>query len=347
MNLDADWMRLALQEARKGIGKTSPNPAVGAVIVRNGQLLSKGWHRRAGKPHAEIEAIRALSDPALARGATIYITLEPCSTHGRTPPCVDAILTSGFARVVVGATDPNPVHAGRGLEILRRAGVEVLSGVLDDECRKLNEAFNHWIVTRVPLFIAKCALSLDGRITRPPAESQWLTSASARKRAHQLRSQVDAIVVGAETVRRDNPRLTIRGLGQRAARCQPWRVVISRSGDLPADAALFTDEWKERTLVYDDLGKALIDLGNRHATSVLLEGGGELLGAAFDQKLVDRIAFFYAPMLVGGDKPAVAGMGVDANESAILLEDVTYEKLGPDLFCSGRVRGVNESRNLI
>ncbi|MEO7932374.1 MAG: bifunctional diaminohydroxyphosphoribosylaminopyrimidine deaminase/5-amino-6-(5-phosphoribosylamino)uracil reductase RibD [Chthoniobacterales bacterium] len=338
MKADADWMQLALQEARKGLGKTSPNPAVGAVIVKDGQLLSKGWHRRAGRPHAEIEAIRALPDPAAARGATIFITLEPCSTHGLTPPCVEAILAHGFVRVVVGTTDPNPAHAGRGLEILRRAGVEVVSGVLEDECRRLNEAFNHWIVTRMPLVIAKCAMSLDGRITRPPGESQWLTSAPARKRAHQIRAQVDAILVGAETVRRDNPQLTIRGLGPRATRRQPWRVVVSRSGNLPASSNLFTDEWKERTLVFDDLDTALEELGQRQATSVLIEGGGEILGAAFDKKLVDRVAFFYAPMLVGGDKPAVAGLGVESNESAIQLEQVSYEKLGPDLFCQASVR---------
>lgn len=337
MKTDEEWMQLALQQARKGIGKTSPNPAVGAVIVKDGEWLSRGWHRRAGQPHAEIEAIRRLPNPASARGATIYITLEPCSTHGRTPPCVEAILAYGFARVVVGTTDPNPAHAGRGLEILRRAGIEVVNDVLEDECRKLNEAFNHWIVTRMPLVIAKCAMSLDGRITRPPGESQWLTSAPARKRVHQLRAQVDAILVGAETVRRDNPQLTIRSLGSRAASRQPWRVILSRSGDLPASSILFTDEWKERTLVFDDLAKALEDLGNRGATSVMIEGGGSLLGSAFDQKLVNRVVFFYAPMLVGGDKSGVAGIGVDSNETAIALEDVTYKKLGPDLLCEARV----------
>jgi diaminohydroxyphosphoribosylaminopyrimidine deaminase/5-amino-6-(5-phosphoribosylamino)uracil reductase len=330
-------MALALAEARKGVGKTSPNPAVGAVIVKDGQLLSKGWHRRAGRPHAEIEAIRGLKDAQLASGATIYITLEPCSTHGRTPPCVEAILKHGFARVVVGATDPNPAHAGRGLAILRDAGLEVISGVLEEECRKLNEAFNYWITTRQPLVIAKCAMSLDGRITRRPGESQWLTSAPARRKVHRLRAEVDAIMVGAETVRRDNPKLTIRGLGTRAAARQPWRVVISRSGNLPADAALFTDGWKNRTLVFSSLDAALEDLGEKQVTSVLIEGGGELLGAAFDEKRVHRVAFFFAPMLVGGDKSAVSGKGVESNETAIRLEDVTYKKLGPDLFCEARV----------
>ena len=337
---EEDWMRLALQEARKGIGKTSPNPAVGAVIIKNGQLLSKGWHRRAGLLHAEIEAIQALPDPAQANGSTIFITLEPCSTYGRTPPCVDTIVRNGFKRVVVGTMDPNPAHAGRGIGILREAGIVVIIGVLEKECRQLNEAFNKWIVTKRPLVIAKCAMSLDGRITRKPGESQWITTEKARKHVHQLRSSVDAIMVGAETVRRDNPQLTIRGLGKRAAQRQPWRVVISRSGRLPSDSALLIDLWKNRTLIFDDLAKALTELGKRQLTSILIEGGGELLGSAFDQNLVDRVAFFFAPNLVGGDKSAVAGLGVDANKNAIHLEDFCYEKMGSELFCEARVKKV-------
>lgn len=340
MKTDLDWMRLALREARKGVGKTSPNPAVGAVIAKNGVVLSTGWHRKAGRPHAEIEAIRALPDSALARGATIYVTLEPCSTHGRTPPCVEAILQAGFSRVCVGTTDPNPAHAGCGLDRLRENGLEVDSGILEAECRQLNEAFNHWIVTRRPFVIAKCAMSLDGRITRPPGESQWLTSPPALRRVHRMRSEVDAILVGAETVRKDDPALTIRGLGKPAAQRQPWRVIVSRSGNLPSQARLFTDEWKDRTLVFNDLETALTELGQREITSVLIEGGGELLGSAFDRQLVSRVAFFYAPILVGGDKSAVAGKGVDSNATALTLEDVHYETIGPDLFCTALVKKI-------
>lgn len=334
-------MRLALAEARKGLGKTSPNPAVGAVVVRNGVLLGKGWHRRAGKPHAEIEALRSLPKGVSAQGATLYVTLEPCSTHGRTPPCVEAILQAGFARVVVGTTDPNPAHVGKGLEILRQAGVVVTENVLENDCRDLNEAFNHWITTGRPLVIAKSAMSLDGRISRPPGESPWLTSAAARRLGHRLRAQVDAILVGAGTVRTDNPRLTVRGHGKRAAGRQPWRIVLSRSGDLPRDAAVFTDEWKERTLVFSDLNEALHDLGRRQATSVLIEGGGELIGSALDRGLVDRIFFFYAPILVGGNVSATGGEGVGASAEAWLLEKVTYEKIGPDLLCKARVSPKN------
>src|SRR4051812_30157996 len=284
-------MRAALREARRGLGQTSPNPAVGAIIVRDGRVIARGFHRRAGLPHAEIEALGALSKPALAKGATIYVTLEPCSTHGRTPPCVSAIIAAGFKRVVIGTIDPNPAHAGRGIELLRAAGIAVTIGVLETESRALNAAFNHWIVTKMPLVIARAGMSLDGRLTRPPGEGQWLTNAAARKDAHQLRAQVDAILVGAETVRRDNPRLTVRGI--RGAK-QPWRIVVTRSGNLPKDAHLFTDEHRERTLVYrgKSLRTVLRDLGKRHITSIMIEGGGGVLGEAFDRRLVQRAHFY-------------------------------------------------------
>lgn len=330
-------MRLALLEASKGMGRTSPNPAVGAVIVRHGEILAQGWHRKAGKPHAEIEAIRALATPELAQGATIYVTLEPCSTHGRTPPCVNAIITAGFRRVVIGATDPNPRHAGRGLGLLRDAGLEVTSGILEKECTRLNEAFNQWIVTGQPFVIAKSAMSLDGRITRPPGEGQWLTSPASRRWGHRLRAQVDAILVGAETIRRDNPRLTVRGVGRHR---QPWRVVISRSGNLPPGAHVFTDAWKERTLVFPELQDALQELGRRQILSVLIEGGGEILGAAFDARLVDRVEFFYAPILTGGPTSAVAGHGVGSNEEGLRLVDPVFTQSGPDLHLSALVKAV-------
>ena len=214
---DEKFMRAALREARRGVGRTSPNPAVGAVIVRGGRVVARGFHRCAGMPHAEIEAMTALKNPRLGAGRRIYVTLEPCSTHGRTPPCVEAIVRGGFARVVIGAIDPNPAHAGRGGELLRGAGIEVKTGVLEDECRELNVAFNKWIVTGLPFVIAKAALSLDGRLTRPPGEGQWLSNAASRADAHRLRASVDAILVGAGTVRADNPRLTVRACRRGAA----------------------------------------------------------------------------------------------------------------------------------
>lgn len=327
-------MRLALREARRGVGRISPNPAVGAVIVSaKGKLLARGWHRAAGMPHAEIEAARRLARPALARGATLYVTLEPCSTHGRTPPCVEAIIGAGFARVVVGATDPNPAHAGRGLRKLSAAGIEVTAGVLAEEAAALNRGFNKWIVTGFPFVIAKCALSLDGRITRLQSEGQWLTSDRSRADAHRLRARVDAILVGAGTVRADDPSLTVRGV--RGA-TQPWRVVVTRSGKLPAKARLLTDEHRERTLVYKgrSLAWVLRDLGRRGVTSVLIEGGAQVLGEAFDRRLVDRVQFYIAPLLLGGSKVAIGGRGI----STALIENAEYRRIGDDLVLAGDVR---------
>jgi diaminohydroxyphosphoribosylaminopyrimidine deaminase/5-amino-6-(5-phosphoribosylamino)uracil reductase len=331
---DERFMRLAIREAQRGIGWTSPNPVVGAVIVKSGRVVGKGWHRRAGQPHAEIEAIRSLKNPADATGATIYVTLEPCCTHGRTPPCTDAIIAAGFRRVVFGATDPNPAHAGRAIRILESAGLRVSHGVLADECTALNEAFNHWVTTGFPLVIAKAGLSLDGRLTRPPGEGQWLTSEASRRDAMELRRSVDAILIGAQTLRADNPKLTLRGVEGR----QPLRVVLTRSGDLPKSAHLFTDEHKDRTLVYQrkSLSTVLRDLGKRGCTGVLIEGGGELLGSAFDAGLVQRVVFYLAPMLCGGPD-VIKGCGVGESNLAPRIFAPEYRKIGPDLTVRGRV----------
>jgi diaminohydroxyphosphoribosylaminopyrimidine deaminase/5-amino-6-(5-phosphoribosylamino)uracil reductase len=331
---DEKFMRLALREAARGLGRTSPNPAVGAVIVKRGRVIAKGWHRSAGRPHAEIEAMRALERAELARGATLYVTLEPCCTHGRTPPCTDAIVQAGFARVVAGATDPNPRHAGRGLTILEKASIRVTGGILAVECTALNAAFNKWVTTRMPLVIAKAALSLDGRLTRPPAEGQWLSSPEARADAMRLRTQVDAIVIGAGTLRADNPRLTIRGVDGFADR-QPWRVVLTGDGRLPKSAHLFRDRHRFRTLVYRrrTLRSVLRDLARRGCASVMIEGGGKLLGAAFDARLVDRVHFYIAPMLCGGPD-VIGGLGAASTDASVSLRNLHYRRLGPDLCLS-------------
>jgi diaminohydroxyphosphoribosylaminopyrimidine deaminase/5-amino-6-(5-phosphoribosylamino)uracil reductase len=334
---DERFMRMALAEARRGIGSTSPNPAVGAIIVRAGRVLARGHHRAAGLPHAEIEAIRGLAAPRLARGATLYVTLEPCSTRGRTPPCTEAIRQAGFARVVIGCTDPNPRHAGRAIRLLRRAGVEVVAGVLEADCRALIRPFAKWITTGLPWVIAKWAMTLDGRLTRPEGESQWLSSPASRARVQELRGQADAILVGAGTVRADNPRLTVRGIPGKA---QPWRVVVTRSGDLPAGARLFTDRFRDRTLVYrrKSLRSVLGDLASRGCTTVLAEGGGELLGGLFDAALVDEVWMFLAPRISGGGTPATGGRGVASNPEAIRLDAVRFEQIGDDVLMRGLVR---------
>lgn len=334
---DVKFMRLALREAAKGIGRTSPNPAVGAVIVKGGRVIAKGWHRCAGGAHAEVEALRSLKVPRRARGATIYVTLEPCCTHGRTPPCTDAIAAAGIARVVVGATDPNPRHAGRAFSILKKAGIAVTTGILAEECAALNAGFNKWITTGMPLVIAKAGLSLDGRLTRPRGEGPWLTGEKSRADAMRLRAQVDAILVGAGTVRADNPRLTVRGLRDASAR-QPWRVVLTRSGRLAKTAHLFSDEHRARTLVFrgKSLRAVLRDLGARGCTSVMIEGGGALLGSAFDAGLVDRVQFYLAPLLCGGPD-VIGGRGAGSTVAAVKLRNVAFRKIGLDIRMTAEV----------
>jgi diaminohydroxyphosphoribosylaminopyrimidine deaminase/5-amino-6-(5-phosphoribosylamino)uracil reductase len=333
---DDALMRAALAEARKGLGKTGPNPSVGAVISKNGKILSRGWHRGAGKPHAEIEALKNLKNPALARGATLHVTLEPCSTHGRTPPCTEAIIQAGFARVVFGATDPNPKHAGRAKEILEDAGIQTLSGILGEECALLNRTWNKWIATGQPFVTAKAGMSLDGRIASPP-DRRWITSDAARRDAMRLRAECGAVLVGAETVRTDNPHLTIRGLRVQE---QPLRAVWSRSGQIPSDCHLLTDEHRDRTIIYKGkpLAAVLRDLGKRGVQHVLIEGGGKTLGEALDRRLIDRIVFYIAPVIFGGPTPALGGHGVPSNASAFRLKYPTCRRIGPDLRIEGEVQ---------
>ena len=328
-SIDEQMMRLALCEAARGVGRTSPNPAVGAVIARNGKVIARGFHRRAGLPHAEIEALKKTRR---GEGATLYVTLEPCSTRGRTPPCVEAIMAARIARVVIGAIDPNPAHRGRAVRLLKKAGIAVTSGVLAGECAAINRPFNKWITTGLPFVIAKAGMSLDGRLTRPPGEDRWITSAASRADAHRLRARVDAILVGAETVRIDNPQLTVRGV--REAR-QPWRVVITRSGNLPRDAHLFTDTHRDRTLVYKNkpLRSVLLDLGKRGVTSVMIEGGGKVLAGAFKLRLVDAVQFYIAPLIVGGTGREIAGSML----SSIRIANVAGKKIGEDIRLTGDV----------
>src|SRR5205807_2710852 len=212
MSDDELFMRSALTEARKAFGQTSPNPAVGAILVVQNRIVARGHHRQAGKPHAEIECLRNFRGK-LPKNAKLYVTLEPCSTKGRTGACTDQIMRAGVKSIVIGATDPNPRHRGRGIELLRDAGIEVKVGVLVEECAVLNEAFNKWIATGIPFVTAKCGMSLDGRISRPSREGRWITSAATRRHAQRLRAESDAILVGAETIRTDNPHLTVRGAG--------------------------------------------------------------------------------------------------------------------------------------
>ena len=328
-------MRIALREAEKGLGRCSPNPAVGAVLVRNGELISTGYHRKAGRPHAEIEALSRAPASAIP-GATLYVTLEPCSTFGRTPPCTDAIIATRVGRVVVGAIDRNPAHAGKGIERLRSAGIRVTTGILEDQCRLLNVGFDRWISAKRPWVIAKIAQSLDGRITRPPGEPAALTGKAAHQRVQTLRATVDAIMIGAETLRRDNPRLTVRGI--RGAR-QPLRVIVTRTGALPPESKLLTDNFRERTFVYrgQSWEEVLADLGKRGVTRLLVEGGGEVLGELLDADLIDEVWSFFAPLLTGGNKPSFGGTGVAGNAEAKPLYDCRLERFENDVLVRGFV----------
>jgi diaminohydroxyphosphoribosylaminopyrimidine deaminase/5-amino-6-(5-phosphoribosylamino)uracil reductase len=330
---DAKFMRAALDEARKALGRTSPNPAVGAVLVIDNRIVSKGHHREAGRPHAEIECLRDFGAPVPAR-ATLYVTLEPCSTAGRTGPCTDAIIKARVKNVIIGATDVNPRHCGRGMVELRNAGVRVREGILAEESTRLNEAFNKWIVTTRPFVIAKCGMSLDGRLTRRPGEPRWITDRAARRDANELRARVDAVLVGAETVRADNPRLTVRAV--RGTR-QPCRVVLTRSGRLPRQADLFSDKFAARTLIYKrkSLPSVLKDLGKRGITSVLIEGGGEVLGQALDAGLIDKVQIYLGPILTGGPVIAFPGKGAGKTADALRLRGVQYRRIGQSVCMTG------------
>ena len=358
---DARWMRKALGLARRCLGRTSPNPPVGAVLVRDGHLVGRGMHRAAGLPHAEIEAIAEAGPDA--RGSTLYVTLEPCSTQGRTPPCTGAILRAGVSRVVAAVADPNPRHAGRAFDILRAAGVQAEWGRQKEEAARLIRGFAWWVRTGRPYVVAKAAMSLDGRIASPSGLSRWITGPQARRNAHRDRAWVDAILVGAGTVARDDPALTRRFGG--AERC-PLRVVLCADEAIPADRRLFSDAHAERTLVACppafpeaarraladrgvsvldlppapggvDLGALLDALGRREILSVLVEGGAGVFGSLFRGGLVNEGLFHYAPIVMGDGIDAVrASLAPHHPEEAPRMSVVELKRAGEDWIVRGR-----------
>lgn len=371
-----DYMRLALSLARRGLGSTSPNPMVGAVLVKQEHLIGRGWHRRPGQPHAEIEAIqdarRRGHDP---HGATLYVTLEPCSTHGRTGPCTDTIRTAGLRRVVVGAIDPNPRHAGRGLRILREAGIAVEQGLLEPECTRLNEPFNHWIRHRTPLVTVKAALTLDGKIATTTGQSKWITGPRARALAMRLRLHHDAVLVGIRTLLIDDPALVLRDTHGQALPIKQHslrRIILDTKARTPLRAQVLADDrvhWttivvgprapekrvtalEKRVTVWKapacqgrvDLGWLLQRLGEEQITSLLVEGGGEVHASFLLGGYAQRIAFFYAPIIFGGQRAAraVAGPGAGNWREIVPLTDVRWRRVGPDCLLTARVgRGGN------
>ena len=368
-------MARALKLARRAEGKTSPNPMVGAVIVRGGKILGEGYHHAAGLAHAEVEAIR----DAVRRGhrqltgATLYVTLEPCCTHGRTPPCVDAILAAGIAKVFVATSDPNPSHSGCGLDLLNQAGVKVAAGLFAEESARMNEAFNHWIVERTPFVIVKAAMTLDGKIATATGESQWITGEEARACSMRLRGQVDAILVGVNTVIHDNPQLTFRsseGLrdGKSEQRVPLRRIVLDSDARTPLNSRVLERQVGHETIVvttrfapvkrvqrlaacttvWQSPGRSrrvslpwlLKKLGAEDVTRLLVEGGGEVNASFLLEGHAHRVAFFYAPKILGGAKAkrGVAGKGARSLSEALRLETPEWRRMGKDLFITARVR---------
>ena len=362
------FMRRAMDLARRAWGETHPNPMVGALVVEDDHVVAEGWHEKAGGPHAEINALRALGRKPRA-GAVLYVTLEPCSTHGRTPPCTAALIEAGIGQVVIGAADPNPAHAGKGYDVLRAAGIEVTSGVLADECADLNLIFNHWISTGRTLFAAKSGVTLDGKVATRTGDSKWITGEQARADGHRWRRLFPAIAVGAGTVRADNPRLTAR-VGETES-C-PWRFVFDgllRTVNEKALPAVYTDEYRERTIVvttqHGGLGyvRKLNSLGVKTwvlpastpkvnfndfrqrcgaegITGVFFEGGAQLLSELLQGRELDYLFVYHAPVLFADEKgkSILRGLRTETLANAIRLERVRHEIHGDDTLMRGEVR---------
>jgi diaminohydroxyphosphoribosylaminopyrimidine deaminase/5-amino-6-(5-phosphoribosylamino)uracil reductase len=338
MTKDESWMNLALEEARRGVGKTSPNPPVGAVIVKDGMLLGKGWHRKVGLPHAEREAMadaRQQYGPDSLVGATAYVTLEPCSTFGRTPPCVAGLIEAGITRVVYACEDPNPAHAGRADVLLQKEGISVVKGVLREPCEKILRPFAKVQRTGLPWVMVKIAMSLDGRITRPKGETSWLSCPASRDDVQSLRAESDAIVTSGETVRQDLPSLTIRQPHLMEGRLPPWRVVISRNPQsLPRNAPLFVDEFHDRTWVSSAEPETILkELAERGVLTVMVEAGGKLVADWMQRGLVDECVIYMTPMITGG-LPAMAGEA----DFPLSLEQAEWKTLGDDVRLRALVR---------
>lgn len=327
---DQLFMREALNEADFGAGYTSPNPAVGAVIVRDGRIIGRGHHKRCGGPHGEIEAFLSLPHESDAAGADLYVTLEPCSTAGRTPPCCDAIIRNGIRRVVIGCLDPNPKHAGRGVDVLRAAGIEVETGVLEEECRVRHEAFFKWITTGRPFVLLKMAETLDGKIAAANGDSKWVTSETARERVAYLRRLSDAVLAGAETFRTDSPRFTARTQDGTVLKT-PRRIIATHHPEILSGAG---DGWESAVLdTPEDWRDFLVRLGRENVTMLLIEGGGELAASAVRARAVDKIEFHVAPKLLGGrgSRPVLGGPDPASLSEAVQLDRLRVSEMDRDL----------------
>ncbi|RJP29786.1 MAG: bifunctional diaminohydroxyphosphoribosylaminopyrimidine deaminase/5-amino-6-(5-phosphoribosylamino)uracil reductase RibD [Candidatus Omnitrophota bacterium] len=356
------FMKQAYLLAKKAKGKTSPNPMVGALVVKAGNIVGRGYHIRAGQPHAEITA---LSEAAkFSKGATLYVTLEPCVHFGRTPPCVNSIIRSGIKKVVIGMLDPNPIINGRGVEALKKSGIEVEVGFLQQELKQLNESFIKYIVTRLPFITVKAAESLDGRIATHNGDSKWITSDKSRILAHRMRAKYDAVMVGVNTVIRDDPRLDAWFLGK-----QPAKIVIDSQLSTPENAKIFSNnsdviivtlpskpglETENRKILTRkarilevkekngqvNLRDAMRKLAKMKITSIFCEGGGTLIGSLFDEQLVDKVVFFISPKIIGGKDAisSVMGSGVTKIDRAVKVKDMKLRRIGDDILIEGYIK---------
>ncbi len=357
---DEGYMDLALRLARRGERWVSPNPLVGAVIVKEGEIIGAGYHRRFGGPHAETNAIQAAGQPI--SGSTVYVTLEPCSHFGKTPPCVDALIAAGPARVVIGTPDPNPLVAGRGIIALRQAGIETGVGVREEACRHINERFFKFISTGTPYTTIKYAQTIDGRIASHTGHSRWISSPASRTFAHRLRSVHDAILVGAGTVLQDDPELTVRHVRGR----NPVRIVLDSHLRIPLTAKILCKQEKARTIVATtrradpekmrqlsekgietlvmnenkdhevDVQQLFAELGRRQLSSLLVEGGSAIITSLLKDKLADRLVIIVAPKILGRGIDSVADLGKTRMEEAILLNYRKVQRLGTDIIIDAR-----------
>lgn len=358
---DYDYMKLALQLAEKGTGRTSPNPMVGAVIVKDGRMIGEGYHEKYGEPHAERNALAACTESP--QGATMYVTLEPCCHYGKQPPCVDAILASGMKRVVVGSKDPNPLVAGKGMQILREHGIEVTENILKQECDQLNEVFFHYIQSKCPFVVMKYAMTLDGKIAAYTGLSKWITAEEARQHVQMQRNRYRAIMVGVGTVLADDPKLTCRMQGGR----DPIRIICDSNLRTPITSYVVATARQVPTILatcckdtaqyvpyenagchilglpqkngHVDLKAAMQRLGQEGIDSILLEGGGTLNWAALESGIVQKVQAYIAPKLFGGQsaKTPVEGIGFPSPYEAVHLQDTTVVQLGVDFLIEGRL----------
>jgi diaminohydroxyphosphoribosylaminopyrimidine deaminase/5-amino-6-(5-phosphoribosylamino)uracil reductase len=360
-------MECALSLARLSLGYTSPNPAVGAVIVRDGVVVGLGYTQPPGSKHAEIMALEHAG--TRARGATMFVTLEPCCHYGRTPPCTEAIIEAGISEVHAALIDPNPLVNGKGIKALEEAGIRTFVGEYEEKAREINEGYIKFITTGLPFVIAKFAMSLDGKIATQTGDSKWISNEESRKYVHYLRHIVDAIMVGANTVLADDPQLSARGCSGRGGKTkrQPLRVIVDGKGRTPPSARIFKEPGETIIAVAKpldpkklenfrkvnaevaefnatkgviDLSELLAVLGRRQVTSVLVEGGNKLFGSLFDQGLVDKVLAFVSPIIIGGEraKSAVGGNGVDRIGEALQLSRVKITEFGSDVLISGYVK---------